>query len=396
MCISRAFDRIESKIFLIIVLTTLASSVVVFGITYRMSYMLMVEDVRTRTTNVNSYAQATIPLESFLNLATPVDEVKVEYTGSQALLDQIRQIANVRYLFTSRLNADGKIIYLIDGLPKDSPDFRHVGDLVEDEILPDLNLCFAGKKVNGDRILNTSWGAILLTCWPKFDQNGQVVGAIVMEYDAEALYQRNFDIMLYSVATALVISALFIGLASLSLRKVSVGFYKRLAYTDVLTGLYSRTAFERALDSMAGRERGVVLVACDLNQLKYVNDQYGHAAGDAYLRRMGEVLRSLPFDDARHYRVGGDEFASVIRGASREVVQESFGVLLQQIRDVTPTEAFFDFSFGVVDFDPAMDKTLRETLPRADSIMYAFKRKNSVKMVCTEPVREDDSEDLLS
>lgn len=397
MRISRFFDRIESKIFLIIGLTTLASSLVVFAVMFRVSYMLTVNDVHTRTASVNSYAQSQIPLDAFRTLSTPACETLPVYKNSQALLDQIRQIANVRYLFTAKRNDEGKIIYIIDGLQPESPDFRHIGDLVEDEILPELNQCFAGKKVDDDRILDTSWGRILLTCWPKFDEKGNVAGAIVMEYDAEALYQNNVDTMLYTLIIAFVSSILFIWIASLSLRKVSVSFYKRLAFSDVLTGLNSRTAFERAMDVLVkpGRTIAPVFVNCDLNQLKFVNDHFGHAAGDAYLRKMGDVMRAVPIEDVRHYRTGGDEFVSMVRGVPLEKVERMVQEVHQRFQNLSPTEAFFDFAYGVAQFDPAIDDSVRDTLTRADSAMYDFKRKH--RRVLSAPTRVDVSvgEDFL-
>ena len=72
----------------------------------------------------------------------------------------------------------------------------------------------------------------------------------------------------------------------LCLRRLATPFYKKLAYTDMLTGIGNRTAFELELKDLEKKlPRSLTIVAYDLNYMKQLNDTYGHAAGDAYLRR---------------------------------------------------------------------------------------------------------------
>src|SRR5690606_24260860 len=82
---------------------------------------------------------------------------------------------------------------------------------------------------------------------------------------------------------------------------------------DPLTGLPNRYAFERALRSLggnaAGEERKHVLCYIDLDRFKAVNDGSGHAAGDALLRQVAEVIRAGCRKDDLAARLGGDEFA---------------------------------------------------------------------------------------
>jgi diguanylate cyclase (GGDEF)-like protein len=101
---------------------------------------------------------------------------------------------------------------------------------------------------------------------------------------------------------------------------------RRLAFTDPLTGLGNRRAVDTRLDEALERHRaeGVVvsLVVCDLNGLKRVNDEYGHAVGDHLLERFGSLLSlcgaTLPGSLAA--RLGGDEFCVVAVGQSAEAV----------------------------------------------------------------------------
>ena len=89
---------------------------------------------------------------------------------------------------------------------------------------------------------------------------------------------------------------------------------------DGLTGLPNRSAFERALREAgeAARRGGVGHVLCfiDLDRFKIVNDSAGHAAGDALLREVANLLRRLCRPDDLPARLGGDEFALLLRGCT--------------------------------------------------------------------------------
>jgi diguanylate cyclase (GGDEF)-like protein/PAS domain S-box-containing protein len=89
---------------------------------------------------------------------------------------------------------------------------------------------------------------------------------------------------------------------------------------DPLTGVLDRAAFMRRLElACAGREReDFALLFVDLDRFKSVNDRYGHAAGDALLGSVGRRLSSCVRPSDTVGRVGGDEFALLVRGAGRE------------------------------------------------------------------------------
>ncbi|WP_315855231.1 putative bifunctional diguanylate cyclase/phosphodiesterase [Chenggangzhangella methanolivorans] len=87
----------------------------------------------------------------------------------------------------------------------------------------------------------------------------------------------------------------------------------RLAYFDTLTGLGNRASFDIALEALEGTG-GAGLLLIDVDRLKIVNDTLGHAAGDDLLREIGRRIGETAPDGA--YRISGDEFAVVLRGAN--------------------------------------------------------------------------------
>lgn len=89
---------------------------------------------------------------------------------------------------------------------------------------------------------------------------------------------------------------------------------ERLAYRDVLTGLPSRRAFEEAFEEAARRGREFQLLLLDLDELKAVNDQAGHAQGDRLLECFGAALQEVFRPQGQVYRQGGDEFVVLVTG----------------------------------------------------------------------------------
>ena len=89
---------------------------------------------------------------------------------------------------------------------------------------------------------------------------------------------------------------------------------------DFLTGVGNRRSFERDLRREMGRSSrhgaGFAVVVIDVDGLKAVNDREGHAAGDARLRAVAAAAQGCVRREDTVYRIGGDEFAVLLPGAS--------------------------------------------------------------------------------
>lgn len=86
---------------------------------------------------------------------------------------------------------------------------------------------------------------------------------------------------------------------------------------DLLTGLYSRRAFQRRMEELFDHREELgyaVLLLADADGLKQINDRYGHENGDRYLRRIADILRACPARRQIAARLGGDEFVLMAYG----------------------------------------------------------------------------------
>lgn len=152
-----------------------------------------------------------------------------------------------------------------------------------------------------------------------------------------------------------------------------LAFLESQATTDELTGLYNRRGFLRAFaraNAAAGRggPAGVVII-CDLDGFKRVNDQLGHARGDETLRQVGALLRRKTRKMDAAARLGGDEFALLLIGASTATARHKCQGIGRALGTIG-----LGASFGIATFDGGEDEPA--VLHRADMAMYAEKRRD--------------------
>lgn len=151
-----------------------------------------------------------------------------------------------------------------------------------------------------------------------------------------------------------------------------------LASRDALTGVKSKRVFveaEAEWDERIAAEPDLAfaIVMFDLNGLKYTNDTFGHAAGDAYIRRACQLICDT-FDHSPVYRVGGDEFAAILTDADyarRQALVERFRAAnTGNVRDGDVVVAC-----GMSDYVPGQDKRFQDVFERADAEMYENKKR---------------------
>ncbi|WEX76519.1 EAL domain-containing protein [Sinorhizobium numidicum] len=161
------------------------------------------------------------------------------------------------------------------------------------------------------------------------------------------------------------------------------------AITDHLTGLLNRQGFESALDDAirSADECGMQL-AClfiDLDRFKWINDNFGHAAGDAVLRETVELIRAALEPGDVMSRLGGDEFAILLQGldiaAHASEVGERICAALREPMPIAGNELSVSASVGISVYPTHADGA-SDLLLKADMAMYARKHdgKNGLQM----------------
>ncbi|RUP34341.1 MAG: GGDEF domain-containing protein [Curvibacter sp.] len=169
-------------------------------------------------------------------------------------------------------------------------------------------------------------------------------------------------------------SLVLVSLVDITARKKAEAYLEYLGKHDVLTRLRNRAFYADELNRLARRGPWPVSVLIvDLNGLKLVNDEEGHAAGDAMLRRAGEVLGKAVDAPACAARIGGDEFALLLPASDARAavaVQERIQSLLEMNNQFYPGQPL-TLSMGAATCQDG--ESLDAAVSRADQAMYAAK-----------------------
>lgn len=145
------------------------------------------------------------------------------------------------------------------------------------------------------------------------------------------------------------------------------------ASMDEMTGLYNKNRLLALLDEKVYDSQNIAVIYWDVNRLKYVNDNFGHIAGDRLIIKVVEAIRSSARKDDAAFRYGGDEFVMIINDGTVEIVQEILKRWELAIGKAAegcnfPVSASVGYAIGE-------RKYLEDVIAEADKNMYMCKHK---------------------
>ena len=153
-------------------------------------------------------------------------------------------------------------------------------------------------------------------------------------------------------------------------------------FVDALTHVKNKGAFEKTVKELQeqiddGAKPEFAIGAFDCDNLKIINDKYGHDKGDTYLKVASDTI-SRVFKRSPVFRTGGDEFAVILKKEDY-LNREALGTQFDIVSETTNASAaepweYVCVSKGFAVFDPATDSTVIQVLQRADKLMYEDKR----------------------
>lgn len=162
---------------------------------------------------------------------------------------------------------------------------------------------------------------------------------------------------------------------------------RELSIRDELTGLYNRRGLKALAEQQfrlaQRRNEQLTFFIADIDEMKAINDRFGHQTGDEALRDMARVMQLTFRSSDVLARVGGDEFAVI----AVDTRQNSDGLILERWRqtmsdyfETTPRVYTLSMSVGRAVFQPDDEVELDDLLARADQAMYADKQGEGLKI----------------
>ncbi|MEE8808415.1 MAG: diguanylate cyclase [Lactimicrobium sp.] len=164
-------------------------------------------------------------------------------------------------------------------------------------------------------------------------------------------------------------------LAAMTSRRNSV--MEKQMYDDSLTGAKNRKYYEaRIKNSHVIHDSSIVYI--DLDHLKYINDNFGHDAGDAYLKKAVNHLKNAFRTSDIIIRMGGDEFLVILLGCHEKAAEIIMDKALSSFRQTNDTKYPCSFSYGISYIGDGSTKTIAQAIAEADEKMYAYKKDHQI------------------
>ncbi len=156
---------------------------------------------------------------------------------------------------------------------------------------------------------------------------------------------------------------------------------------DELTGLLNRRGFNKkareALQAYSGTNKHAVIAYADMDNLKIINDKYGHNEGDYSLKALAGVLKRTFRCSDIVGRVGGDEFVAMAITDDKDfsgIIQERFRKYIDDINADSGKPYSINMSMGIYDFNCNDKLALDEAVDKADDLLYEAKKKR-IKLI---------------
>jgi len=156
---------------------------------------------------------------------------------------------------------------------------------------------------------------------------------------------------------------------------------RTMAVTDELTGLYNRRGFfslvEQLLKLCKREKKGIFMLYTDIDNLKKINDTFGHKEGDMALIDIANILRKNYRESDIIARIGGDEVVVIPVGTTKESAEIATSRLKKSLetRNTKTNHSYkISLSFGLAYYDPENPCSIDDLLAQGDKLMYEQKR----------------------
>lgn len=142
--------------------------------------------------------------------------------------------------------------------------------------------------------------------------------------------------------------------------------------TDDKTKVFNKNKYQEMVRGYYPKIERIAVVFWDLNNLKYINDKYGHAMGDQVIEKLSRILNSYSNDRCRVYRIGGDEFLMIIDNP-KDCEAEGIVKAVKEGLKAEEMDGKLQIS-SAVGFASGRGEDILEIVKEADSQMYENKR----------------------
>lgn len=165
-------------------------------------------------------------------------------------------------------------------------------------------------------------------------------------------------------------------------RKQKLVYLQKMANMDMLTEAMNRNAYEnmsKYLDEQEIELKTTGVVLLDVDDLKVINDTYGHEKGDEALKLCYQCIRQAFKNEKNCFRIGGDEFAYVYHSEEKDQIPSCISILDRILKEKTRDFVYpLSISSGYAYYIPDTDIDFKDIVRRSDTMLYRQKRRKKV------------------
>jgi diguanylate cyclase (GGDEF)-like protein len=191
-----------------------------------------------------------------------------------------------------------------------------------------------------------------------------------------------------------IISGYFVTLTDVTRYRALIDEMETLAGIDPLTGLGNRYRYVKRCEELDVSGAMLSVLVGDVNELKYINDSYGHEVGDRLLQKCAGVLKTVLSSHGEVFRFGGDEFVALLPGVDLDTARLLAALFEAHLTTVTGLPRPPSVAVGVAQRESSR-QPIEEVIKIADMSMYACKkndrrgRANEEEPVLEKPLEDE-------
>jgi diguanylate cyclase (GGDEF)-like protein len=219
--------------------------------------------------------------------------------------------------------------------------------------------------------------------------DGHVKGVISAQSYSDFAYRTEHEELLQIIGTQVI--------NSIETARLYEQIYK-MSQTDELTGLKNHRAFHEDLTKLISENnQEIILVMVDSDNLKKVNDNYGHDIGDLYLQVLANGIKTICTSHIEGYRYAGDEFMILITANLPDGIEDLYeGLKAYYVQNpiyVSDNKIHVSISTGVATY-PYHGSSVDSLKKSADNALYVAKKQGKNKLVIANKMEKKDDKQI--
>lgn len=399
----RELRKITPRIFWLVTAAAVAVLLVVVAIPQWLSKQARMEVLRSHVAEIAQIAASVVDGDLHRQLLDPANYTPELYERTLAPLVRFHSAAPEIFYVYTMVERDGKSFFVVDtaasGKLKTSRKLRPSAYMepfqaLDTEPDPDwLQRIAAGETYVYPSFQRDVYGTFLSGHTPIYDSQGRYSGFVGVDFDTTyyLAQEASFQAIYYGTLAAAVLLALLIGYLSARYHynmQDRMDEQYRISIRDELTQLLNRRgALRLSREALATNASCYAVILVDIDDLKGLNDLHGHAAGDEFIVKVADTIRTSVREKDICARMGGDEFLIFASGCDLDAASEIARRILGKVYsdDASTGRSHFGVSIGIC-VGTGSEANFELLYRRADDALYKAKAAGRNRYVIFDPM----------